>query len=777
MGRGGARAAVTVTVVASLVLLGAMATGSSGSSSRRTVGWGIICVLAGITIGLAIRSRSRRAGVDVDRDEPSADSTGAINRLRDLSGVALQAGSIGRVEFHHHPSSAKAARLSVGRPPPRAGAFQDRPLLKDLLALCGTGRRGGVAILQGLAGVGKTQVAAEYARRLRDSGDGIVSVWVDATSRDSILHGLSRAAATILGADDRDVLWAAERILDWLDSTDQRWLVVLDDLRDPRDLDGLWPPHTPYGQVVVTTRLRDVAIAVDGVHTNDVGSFTSGEAVAFLTESLARQPSQAEGAAELAEAMGNHPLGLAQAAAYIAAHRDMTCAMYLALFDGRRQALSGSWPDRLPRDHRDAIAATWSLSIERANQVAPQRLARPLLTLASILHAQGAPADVFTSVAALRYLRTAVGHVVGEQAVRDTLSCLHRFSLITYDPAVPAQAVAVHALVQRVVYDTMTRREIARAVRATADTLVRIWPRVECDRELGAVLRANAMAVRDVVGIRIFDPRVRALWFRVGHSFGECGQAAAARDHFQDVVDACRGMFGPRGHFTLKARVSLAHWQGEAGDPAGAVSTLKQLIRDAPQTFRFQRKLTLRARRALARWLTDANDRVCALAEANSMVDEFRRVHGYRHPETMYARNVRARCLAAVGRPRWAANEMVALVEEFRRQQGHDGLDTLSARNNLADMHHKAGDYSAAIAEYTGLLPDLYRVLGPHHPKTLRTRNNLTWCRIDASDLTMSAADVRQLVEDCDRVLGPSHPETLVAWNNLSRVFAKACGQ
>jgi hypothetical protein len=756
--RGGARA-LTATIVASVLLLGATAIGSSAFPARRAVGWWAAGVLAGIAVCLAIRQRSRRPD--------AAEGAAATNSMGDMSGVAMQAGSIGRVEFHQHPPVTRAAdRVSVGRRPPRAGAFQNREVLDDLVVLFGADWRGGVAILQGPAGVGKSQAAAEYARRVRESCS--VSVWVDATSRDSILHGLSRA---IPGADDRDVRRAANRTLDLLDGTDQPWLVVLDDLRDPRDLDGLWPPHTPYGQVVVTTRLRDVAIAVNDAHTSDVESFTPAEAVAFLTESLARQPTQARGAAELAEAMGNHPLGLAQAAAYIAAHRDMTCAMYLALLDGRRQRLS----DGLPRDHREAIAATWSLSIEHANQVAPHRLARPLLTLASILHAQGTPADVFTSVAALRYLRTAVGHVVGEQDVRDTLSCLHRFSLITYEPGVPAQAVAVHALVQRVVYDTMTRREIARAVRAMADTLVRIWPRVEIDRDLGAVLRANAMAVRNVVGIRIFDHRVRALWFRVGHSLGECGQAAAAQEHFQEVVDASRRTFGPRGHFTLQARLGLAHWQGEAGDPAGAVSALKQLIQDAPQRFRFQRELKLTARRALARWLTDAKDPVCALAEADSVTDAVSRVFGDAHLQTLYARNVRARCLAAVGHPGCAADEMDAVVKAFRSQREPDDPDTLSARNNLAGMYHRARDYSAATAEYMALLPDLCRVFGPYHPKTLRTRNNLARCRIDACDAAVSVSDLRQLVADCDRVLGPSHPETLVAWDNLSRSFAKAC--
>ena len=739
MSRGGARAAVTSTVVASLVLLSAMAFGSGVSPARRALGWWATGLLTVVTLVLLAGPRSRRAEVDVDADERSA-----------------------------------MAQPSAAIPPPQAVAFQNRQVLEDLVADFGPGRRGGVAVLQGLAGVGKTQVAAEYARRVWESTD--VLVWVDASSRDSILQRLSKAAVATLAADDHDVQQAAHRMLDWLNGSHQRWLVVLDDLRDPRDLDGLWPPRTPYGQIVITTCLRDDALAVNGAHVGYVESFTSPEAVAFLTERLARRPAQWEGAAELAEAMGNHPRALAQAAAYIAFHRELTCATYLAMLDGQRRVLSGPYVDELPRDHRDAIAATWTLSIKRANQIAPHRLARPLMMLSAYMDAHGVPEDVFTSAAALGYLRRTARHAVNEKDVRDTLSCLHAFSLLTYEPRDRTHAIRLHALSQRVVHDSMTQRERTRAVRATTDALSQVWPRVERDRDMGAVLRSNALALRDVAGIRVWDARFRALLFRVGHSLGESGQAAAARDSFQVFVDAMYGTFSPRGHLTLQARVSLAHWQGEAGDPDAAAAALRQVIENAPQRFWFQRELKLKAHRALARWLAEAGNPEGALAEADAVIGDFCDVFGRRHRETLYLRNVQARCLAAVGCLDLAIHKMVGLVEDFTRHGGRRDPDTLCARNNLADTYHVAGDYPAACVEYTKLLPDLYEVFGTNHPKILCSRNNLARCLIDADDPTVSVSDLRRQVDDCDRVLGPSHPETLVAWNNLARSFTKACG-
>ena len=68
-----------------------------------------------------------------------------------------------------------------------------------------------------------------------------------ATSRASILSGYAQAAAE-LGLDhERDAEVVAARFLAWLDGTARPWLVVLDDLRDAADLDGLWPGGRPDG--------------------------------------------------------------------------------------------------------------------------------------------------------------------------------------------------------------------------------------------------------------------------------------------------------------------------------------------------------------------------------------------------------------------------------------------------------------------------------------------------------------------------------------------------
>src|SRR6185312_16677985 len=89
---------------------------------------------------------------------------------------------------------------------------------------------------------GKTQLAAAYAESLWRSGGLDLLVWIQATSRASVLTGYAVATAAATGRDQVSSCESvAAQFLSWLAETSHLWLVVLDDLADPADLDGLWP--------------------------------------------------------------------------------------------------------------------------------------------------------------------------------------------------------------------------------------------------------------------------------------------------------------------------------------------------------------------------------------------------------------------------------------------------------------------------------------------------------------------------------------------------------
>ncbi|MET7906364.1 NB-ARC domain-containing protein [Streptomyces sp. NPDC005355] len=172
----------------------------------------------------------------------------------------------------------------VGVIPPRAQWFQDRAETARLAGLLSGGGTvvvesaqpspaGGV--LAGMGGVGKTQLAAAHARTAWSTGELDVLVWVTESTRSAIVAGYAQAGAELLAADAET---AAGEFLAWLEPKPGRrrcrWLVVLDDIGDPSNVKGFWPPASPSGFTLATTRRRDTALTGNGWQLVRVGLLT-----------------------------------------------------------------------------------------------------------------------------------------------------------------------------------------------------------------------------------------------------------------------------------------------------------------------------------------------------------------------------------------------------------------------------------------------------------------------------------------------------------------------
>jgi hypothetical protein len=463
----------------------------------------------------------------------------------DVSGSVVQAGKIGSLHVHHPAALPVSMPYRAGVLPLLAGSFQERATGRLLAQVVGEGDvavltsdgPAHTSVLSGLGGVGKTQLAVDYAEHAWAEGKVDLLAWITAESREAILSSYARLASDLTGLDDSDPDFGARRLLAWLANTSQRWIIVLDDLQNPVDMRGLWPPVVSVGRVLLTTRRRDAALRGHRRRLIEVGLFTEAESRAYFAAVLADRPDLLDGADELARELGYLPLALAQAGAYMI-NRGLTCGEYTRRFADRRRSLASLLPDadELPDEHRDTVAATWSLSIEQADRLAPVGLARPLLQLASLLDANGVPAELFTASAVIAFLISVTGEMVDNEQARDALRCLHRLSLIALDSQSAQRALRVHALVQRATRDSMPNDERALAVHATAGALQEVWPDIERDTVLGQVLRTNVDALWAVGGDYLWDDGCRPLLFRAGRSLGEAGLVAAAHTTSSDCL-------------------------------------------------------------------------------------------------------------------------------------------------------------------------------------------------------------------------------------------------
>ncbi|MFF7074513.1 tetratricopeptide repeat protein [Streptomyces pseudovenezuelae] len=694
--------------------------------------------------------------------------------------------------MQHAPREPASWPHQVGVIPSPARSFQHRAEADRLRAAV---EGGGTAVLSqvltGMGGVGKTQLAADYSRAAWDDGGLDVLVWVTASAQSPVVSGYAQAGVELCRADPEDPDHAAKQFLAWLapkpGQRPCRWLIVLDDVADPSDLIvhshdpgkrySLWPPVSAHGRVLLTTRRRDAALFGDGRRRIEVGLFTPAESAAYLTAALNAhgRTERADQLTALADDLGHLPLALAQAAAYLI-DSDETAATYRDLLADRATRLSDLAPDTLPDEQATALAAAWSLSIDRADTLRPAGLARPMLHLAALLDANGIPQPVLTGEPARAHLtthRTATGSTpepppVSPSDAMRALRVLDRLSLIDHQPSTPHQAVRVHQLIQRATRDALSPDQHDQLARTAAGALLASWPEIERDTDLAQALRTNADALTRHATDALYRPDPHPLLYRLGHSLGDSGQVTAAIEHFERLAATTRSRLGSDHPDTLTTRGNLTRMRGEAGDVAGAAQAFADLLEDMVRVLGPDHPDTLTTRSYLAAMRGRAGDAAGAAQAFADLLAIRERVLGPDHPDTLATRNNLAAMRGQAGDAAGAAQAFADLLAIRERVLGPDHPDTLALRSNLAAMRGRAGDVAGAAQALADVVEDMVRVLGPDHPDTLTTRSNLAAMRGEAGDAAGATQAFADLLEHMVRVLGPDHPYTLTTRVNLA---------
>ncbi|MFF5030127.1 tetratricopeptide repeat protein [Streptomyces collinus] len=588
---------------------------------------------------------------------------------------------MGKSVYVHHevPRPSASWPHQVGTIPSQAGYFQHRAPAEQLEQAMVEEDTGAISqVLVGMGGSGKTQLAAHYARSQWQAGQLDLLVWISASTRAAVVARYAQAAVEVLGVAPEDPEEAARAFLAWLEprpgTVRCRWLIVLDDVADPTDLYGLWPPPNPHGRTLVTTRRRDAVLAGGGRRLMSVDRFTDGEAVAYLTNALAAygRHESPEDLTGLAADLGHLPLALSQAAAYLV-DTDLSCTAYRDRLLEHTRTLSDVMPDFLPDDQVATVGGAWSLAIDRADQLRPEGLARPMLQLTAMLDPNGVPEPVLVSRPALEYLAEhrapGLGYseeITSREAI-GALRSLHRFSLVDQDLQTDRalRMVRVHVVVQRAVRDALTAQERDSLARAAADALVAVWPEVERDTSLVGALRASTEElIRNAEGALYQTAGAHPLLFRTGFSLGEAGQVTAAIHHFQYLVSTSQERLGSDHPSTLQARGDLARWRGEAGDVAGAAAALAELLSDRERVLGSDHPETLTTRADLARWRGEAGDAAGAASAFGQVLNDLLRVLGPDHPATLATRHNAAWWRGQAGDVAGAAAALAELLSD-----------------------------------------------------------------------------------------------------------------
>jgi tetratricopeptide (TPR) repeat protein len=617
----------------------------------------------------------------------------------------------------------------AGEIPQEPPAFQPR---EDLLAdLRAAGPRVSVVYaVTGMRGVGKTQLAAAFARECAAAGWRLVA-WVDAQDAGSVLAGLAVVAARLGIAASAGAQDAAVAVRNWLEADGESCLLVLDNAADLGAL-RRFVPAVGKSRVVVTTTGQAVGARAAQV---PVGAYSESEGLAFLAERTGLASDA--GARAVAEELGWLPLGLAQAGAVIAAQR-LSYAVYL---ERLRQIPVGEYLTAGPGDaYPRGVAEAVLLSLDTmASDDAVGGVCRAVLDVVAVLSPAGVSRSLLHGAAGPGVLPSLTG-AQERRLVDEAIGRLASGSLLSFSG--DGDSVTAHRLVMRVVRERAARKgtQVPLGMRACGllDSVM---------RSLGEPWE-NRAATRDAIG-----------------------QVIALHEHLLPCLDDSPELAAQLLSLRRRALYGLT----QLGDAVGlAVEFGRSVLADCGGVLGEDHPDTLEVRGNLANAFRTAGRLDEAIPLHEDTLTDYERILGHTHPDTLESRGNLANAYRAAGR----LEEAIPLYEDTlaNREQvlGEAHPDTLESRNNLAVAYYAAGRLDEAIPLHEATLTAYERVLGRTHPHTLVSRGNLASAYRAAGRLDEAIPLHEDTLAAYERVLGRTHPHTLVSRGNLASAYRAA---
>ncbi|PCD20337.1 hypothetical protein AU210_016204 [Fusarium oxysporum f. sp. radicis-cucumerinum] len=664
-----------------------------------------------------------------------------------------------------------------------------------------------VAIV-GLGGVGKSQLAIEFAHRFAARSAETWVFWVHASTQARVMEGFQSIAdkVKLIGRNrpDADVL---QLVFDWLSNgRNGKWLLVLDSAddsdvwlhstsgdKDDRRKLVEYLPQSPNGSILVTTRDKDLAFRVTGIHQtiHEIGPMTQEEALVLL-ENRFGTLSDVNAAADLVRSLDLVPLAISQAAAYIQRRAPRTSLVqYLDEFrqsESKRVKLLSHDAGDLRRDLRqdggasNAILTTWQVSFDHIRCKRPS--AADLLSLMSFFNRQGIPESLLRPPKDSYNATQSIGpedkidtdsqgsdDETGNE-FEDDAAILRDYCLIVLSE--DANTFEMHGLVQ-----LSTRRWLKthglqdKFLGQYITVMVSSFP--TGDYENWTRCRPLFAHVEAAAEYRPSEDSVRKIWSSLLHNGGRYAWSQGRYNVAEQMLSRGRRtrekLLGKDHEATLASISLLALVYSDQGRWADAEKLQVQVLEtrkmklgeDHPNTLTSMNNLALTYRNQ-GRWADAENLQVQVLETRKTKLGED-------HPKTLTSMNNLA--LTYRNQGRWADAEklQVQVLETRKRKLGEDHPDTLRSMSNLALVYSDQGRWADAENLQAQVLETRKTKLGEDHPHTLMSMNNLAmtyrnqgrWA--DAENLQM------QVVETFKTKLGADHPDTLTSMGNLASVY------
>jgi tetratricopeptide (TPR) repeat protein len=628
-----------------------------------------------------------------------------------------------------------------------------------------------IQALSGMAGVGKTQVAVEYAYRHASSYQAVL--WMSADSAEALTSSFVALAETLGLSEKQEAnqLHIIKAVKQWLEHN-VHWLLLIDNLEEVSLLQDIFlAPHT--GHILVTTRSRRMGQLA---HRLELSPLSHDDGALLLLRRTSVLPTGATlhqvpeeqrlQARAISQEVDGLPLALDQAGAYIE-ETGRGLAEYVVLYQQYAFALlqrRGS----VQHDHPSSIVTTFALSFTRVKE--RNVAAVELLELCAFLHPDAIPEDLLIDGASALspVLQAALSNPMEFDRILEELLT---FSLVQREPS--RTVLLVHRLVQ-VVARGMLSPEQQRAYIAQVVGMVNVaFPSAElanwarCQRYLPQA-RVCAQHLQHLAQPL---PQAVQLLLRVGVYLSARGlydeaetlltQARALEEDLLKQEDhpspmllhALADVFYKKGKYEQVERLSLLALElceqtSGQESPDSVAALLTTLARAYRRQGRFSEEEPLLQRALALRRQTLGDRHPDVAASLSGLANLYNGRGDYAQAEALY-------------------REALAIWQEIL---GPQHPKTALALNNLAVLFSRQGRYARAEPLAEEALRIEETVLGPDHPDVTTVLDTLAVIYQEQARYALAEALYERIFAIYDRHLGREHPQLLLSYNNQARL-------
>jgi tetratricopeptide (TPR) repeat protein len=610
--------------------------------------------------------------------------------------------------------------------------------------------------IHGLGGIGKTQIAIEYA--YRHIKDFKFIFWVGSENETAIRSAFSQIAGllNLPQKDERELGLVVSAVKTWLESH-KGWLSIFDNADDPHILRD-YLPRVHQGKVLITSRASAFGNLARGI---EVDEMPLDRAVEFLLKRAGiKNPGKAdiETAEKICEALGLLPLAIDQAGSFLEQTR---CSLddYLESYQKKGIEVLKD-PRYKPGEYKYTVATTWAVSFEKLNK--ENAAALDIMNLIAFFAPDSIPLELLEKGA--ESLDKPLKKMVSDSyELNKALGDLQRYSLVKRRAG--ENEISMHRLLQAVIIDNLGKDKASQWAKKALACVKGSFPDVTDYRNWPAcaVLLPHFLAVVDhTEKLNISMEDTAYLLNDAGLYLKHHAEYAKAESLYRRDLKIYEEVFGPEHPLVATSLNNLGTLYESQGKYAEAEPHYQRALKIYEKAYGHENRFVATSLSNLGLLYHLQGKYTEAEPLYQTALKILEKISNDKHPDVARSLNNLGGLYYSQGKYTKAEPLYRKSLEIREKALPPKHPDIAESLNNLALLYQNQGKYSEAEPLYQRSLEIREKVLGPEHPRFAQTLLNLGTLAYDQGNKTEGVRMLQRAYKIYYDKLGPDHPDTKI---------------